>query len=48
MPHPRKINAPGPGRGMIFQEHRLMPWLTVEKNVTLGPGGKTFSPPVLE
>ncbi|MDR2516646.1 MAG: ABC transporter ATP-binding protein [Spirochaetaceae bacterium] len=34
--HGREITAPGPDRGMIFQEHRLMPWLTVEKNVTLG------------
>jgi ABC-type nitrate/sulfonate/bicarbonate transport system ATPase subunit len=34
----REINAPGPDRSMIFQEHRLMPWLTVEKNVTLGLG----------
>lgn len=26
----------GPGRiGMVFQEHRLLPWLTVEKNLLL-------------
>jgi ABC-type nitrate/sulfonate/bicarbonate transport system ATPase subunit len=30
---------PGPDRGMIFQEHRLMPWLTIEQNVTLGLEG---------
>jgi len=35
------VTAPGPERGMIFQEHRLMPWLTLEKNVTLGLHGKT-------
>jgi len=35
------VTAPGPERGMIFQEHRLMPWLTLEKNVTLGLEGKT-------
>ena len=35
------ITDPGPERGMIFQEHRLMPWLTLEKNVTLGLNGKT-------
>jgi len=37
------VIAPGPERGMIFQEHRLMPWLTLEKNVTLGLEGKTTS-----
>jgi len=37
------VAAPGPERGMIFQEHRLMPWLTLEKNVTLGLEGKTKS-----
>jgi ABC-type nitrate/sulfonate/bicarbonate transport system ATPase subunit len=30
------ITEPGFDRGMIFQEHRLMPWLSIEKNVTLG------------
>jgi len=34
----KAVTAPGPDRGMIFQEHRLMPWLTLEKNVTLGLG----------
>ncbi|MFF2479980.1 ABC transporter ATP-binding protein [Paenibacillus sp. NPDC058071] len=29
----RKISKPGIDRGFIFQEHRLMPWLTVEKNI---------------
>lgn len=32
----KPVTAPGPERGMIFQEHRLMPWLTLEKNVVLG------------
>ncbi|MCL1931042.1 MAG: ABC transporter ATP-binding protein [Treponema sp.] len=35
------VTDPGPERGMIFQEHRLMPWLTLEKNVTLGLDEKT-------
>lgn len=30
------ISEPGVDRGMIFQEHRLFPWLTIEKNVALG------------
>ncbi|QWU15536.1 sulfonate transport system ATP-binding protein [Paenibacillus sophorae] len=28
-----KINGPGIDKGFIFQEHRLFPWLTVEKNI---------------
>src|SRR6266511_5283181 len=28
-----RISGPGLDRGMVFQEHRLIPWLTVEKNV---------------
>lgn len=27
------IAGPGPDRAVVFQEHRLMPWLTVEKNI---------------
>jgi len=30
------ITSPGFDRGMIFQEHRLMPWLNITDNVTLG------------
>lgn len=28
-----EVNAPAKDRGFIFQEHRLFPWLTVEKNI---------------
>lgn len=28
-----KVNAPGVDKGFIFQEPRLFPWLTVEKNI---------------
>jgi sulfonate transport system ATP-binding protein len=31
-----KIAGPGLDRGMVFQEHRLLPWLTVEQNITFG------------
>lgn len=27
------ISGPGIDKGFIFQEHRLFPWLTVEKNI---------------
>jgi len=37
----RKLNGPSLDRGIVFQDHRLFPWLTVEKNVALGIVGKT-------
>ena len=39
------IDAPGPDRAVIFQDHSLLPWLTVEENVRLAvdktAGGKS-------
>lgn len=32
----KKINGPSINRGVVFQDHRLLPWLTVEKNIGLG------------
>ena len=31
----RAVDRPDLGRGIIFQEHRLFPWLTVEENIRL-------------
>jgi len=35
----KRIAGPGLDRGMVFQEHRLIPWLTVEQNVGFGLSG---------
>lgn len=32
----RKILAPGPDRGMVFQEYALFPWMTVGQNIAFG------------
>jgi len=32
----RPIHRPGQDRGVVFQEHRLLPWLTVEQNIRFG------------
>ena len=33
----KPVRAPGPDRGMIFQQPNLFPWLSVLENVTFGP-----------
>ena len=32
----RPVTAPGPDRGVVFQEHTLFEWMTVANNVSFG------------
>ncbi len=38
----KEVNSPGPDRAVVFQNHSLLPWLTVYENVRIGVD-KVFS-----
>lgn len=41
----QRILKPGPDRAIVFQEHRLLPWLTVEGNVAAALRRSSLSKP---
>jgi len=32
-----RVASPGADRGMVFQQHRLFPWMSIRRNVEFGP-----------
>jgi sulfonate transport system ATP-binding protein len=41
--HGARVAEPGPDRGIVFQDHRLFPWLTVAENIGLGLDARSLS-----
>jgi sulfonate transport system ATP-binding protein len=41
-------SRPGTGVGMVFQEPRLFPWLTVTENIVFGTGARKLAPGTLD
>lgn len=41
------VKAPGPDRGMVFQEYALFPWMTVKQNISFGLEIQNGSPAMI-
>ncbi len=39
----KEITGPGSGRGMVFQDYALFPWMTVRENISFGPRQKSMA-----
>jgi len=44
----KKVNSPGPDRGIVFQNYSLLPWLTVYKNIEVAVGAALKEVPAAE
>ena len=40
----KKVTAPGPERGLVFQDFALFPWRNVRDNIIFGPEVRKVSP----
>ena len=44
----KKVNSPGPDRGIVFQNYSLLPWLTVYKNIEVAVSAALKERPAAE
>lgn len=44
----KPIAGPDPGRGMVFQDYALFPWLSVKDNIAFGPKSRGVPKPAIK